>query len=227
MRNKNILIVDDEKKIVEVIEAYLKRESYNIFKAYNGNDALSIFYKENIDLIILDLMLPDIKGEEICKEIRGVSEVPIIMLTAKVQEEDILNGFSIGSDDYMTKPFSPRQLVARVNAVIKRSVKNKDEILSFNNGDLLIDANNYDVMKCGEKVNLTATEFKILLILATNNKVFTRGELLDKSMGDEFEVYDRVIDSHIKNIRHKIETNSKKPLYIKTVHGIGYKFGGE
>ncbi|MEW8955429.1 response regulator transcription factor [Clostridium sp.] len=227
MRNKNILIVDDEKKIVEVIEAYLKRESYNIFKAYNGNDALSIFYKENIDLIILDLMLPDIKGEEICKEIREVSEVPIIMLTAKVQEEDILNGFSIGSDDYMTKPFSPRQLVARINAVIKRSVKNKDDILSFNNGDLLIDANNYDVMKCGEKVNLTATEFKILLILATNNKVFTRGELLDKSMGDEFEVYDRVIDSHIKNIRHKIETNSKKPLYIKTVHGIGYKFGGE
>ncbi|WP_027634666.1 response regulator transcription factor [Clostridium hydrogeniformans] len=227
MKNKNILIVDDERKIVEVIEAYLEKENYNILKAYNGNDALKIFHKEDIDLILLDLMLPDIKGEDICKEIREESEVPIIMLTAKVQEDDILNGFSIGSDDYITKPFSPRQLVARVNAVLKRSVKCKEEILSFNQGDLIIDTGNYEVVKGGEKINLTATEFKILLILATNNKVFTRGELLDRSMGDDLEVYDRVIDSHIKNIRQKIEINSKKPSYIKTVHGIGYKFGGE
>lgn len=229
---KKVLVVDDEVKIVEVIKAYLEKEGYAVFTAYNGCDAIKIFREINLALIILDLMLPDISGEEICRLIRVNSNVPVIMFTAKVQEEDILNGFGLGSDDYVTKPFSPKQLVARVNAVIRRvdnnSLVNNQDVISVNNNDLTIDVAKHEVKKKGQVIYLTPTEFKLLVVFAKNpNRTFTRAELIDKSMDEYLDVYDRVIDSHIKNLRQKVEDNSKEPKYILTVHGVGYRFGGE
>lgn len=224
---KNILIVDDEKTITEVVEVYLINAGYNVFKAHNGKEALNTFNHEYIDLIILDLMLPDMSGEEICRTIKSKSTIPIIMLTAKVEEENILEGFSLGADDYVVKPFSVKQLVARVTAILKRTQVQTPSIMSFNNGDLIINSDNYEVKKNDEIINLTPSEFKILSILSQNRKkVFTRDELLDKVMGDDCNTFDRIIDSHIKNLRNKIESDSKKPEYIITVYGIGYKFGG-
>ncbi|MGG7077036.1 response regulator [Clostridium sardiniense] len=225
---ENILIVDDEFKILEVVKIYLEKEGYIVYTASNGIDALKIFEKNNIDLLVLDLMLPNISGEEVCQKIRETSDVSIIMLTAKCDEDNVLNGFNIGTDDYVTKPFSPKQLVARVNAVLKRCGNLNENKLMFRNGDLIIDADKFEVIKDNKIVNLTASEFKILLELARNpKKVFTRSELIDKVIGEENYVYDRIIDSHIKNIRAKIEDGSKGNKYIITVHGIGYKFGGE
>lgn len=226
--NKNkILVVDDEIKIVEVVKAYLEKDNYEVFIATDGKSALKSYYDNKQDLIILDLMLPDITGEEVCKILREKSDVPIIMLTAKVDEENILNGFNIGTDDYVIKPFSPKQLIARVNAIIKRVKNNKSKLL-FNNGDLIIDKDSYEVFKNNNLITLTPSEYKILLELAENkNKVFTRGDIISKTMEDDSFVYDRIVDSHIKNIRAKIEDDNKKPKYILTVHGIGYKFGGD
>lgn len=225
---ENILVVDDEYKIVEVIKVYLEKSGYNVITAFNGNDAIKEYENNDIDLIILDLMLPDMSGEEVCKTLRGKSNVPIIMLTAKIQEEDALNGFNIGADDYVTKPFSPKILVSKVNAILKRIGSNEKKKLYFNYGDLVIDTTSYEVLKKGEKVTFTPSEFKILLELSKNPKVvFTREELMDKTMKEDNYVYDRIIDSHIKNIRSKIEDNSKDPKYVLTVHGVGYKFGGE
>lgn len=224
----NILIVDDEKTIVDVVEVYLINAGYNVFKAYDGKEALDKFYNENIDLIILDLMLPDINGEEICRTVKNKSNVPIIMLTAKIDEDNILEGFSLGADDYVVKPFSIKQLVARVSAVLRRVKEYSCSIVSFNNRDLIINNDTYEVKKSGKPIALTPSEYKILSILSENKrKVFTRDELLNKVMGDDYDAFDRIIDSHIKNLRSKIEDNSKKPLYILTVYGIGYKFGGE
>ncbi|WP_346886911.1 response regulator transcription factor [Clostridium sp. UBA1056] len=225
----DILIVEDEVKILEVLEAYLKKAGYGVITALNGNEALDKYEQYNPKLVILDLMLPDISGEKICETIRRESDVPIIMLTAKVEEESILNGFSLGTDDYITKPFSPKQVVARVNAILKRTLNyNQDNILRFNNGNLVLNLDNYEVRKNDNLIELTPSEFKILLTLCESpKKVFTRAELLDRALGDDSDVYDRIIDSHIKNLRSKIEDNSKNPKYIITVHGIGYKFGGE
>lgn len=225
----DILIVEDEVKILEVLEAYLKKAGYGVITALNGNEALDKYEQYNPNLIILDLMLPDISGEKICETIRMESDVPIIMLTAKVEEESILDGFSLGTDDYITKPFSPKQVVARVNAILKRTLNYKqDNVLKFNNGNLVLNLDNYEVRKNDNLIELTPSEFKILLTLCESpKKVFTRGELLDRALGDDSDVYDRIIDSHIKNLRSKIEDNSKSPKYIITVHGIGYKFGGE
>ncbi|MGN9161417.1 response regulator [Clostridium sulfidigenes] len=225
----DILIVEDEVKILEVLEAYLKKAGYGVITAINGSEAIYKYKQYNPRLIILDLMLPDISGEKICEIIRKESEVPIIMLTAKVEEESILKCFSLGTDDYITKPFSPKQVVARVNAVLKRALNYKqDNVLSFNKGDLVINLDTYEVRQGNNLVELTPSEFKILLTLCESpKKVFSRGELLDRALGDDSDVYDRIIDSHIKNLRSKIEENSKNPKYILTVHGIGYKFGGE
>jgi len=225
----DILIVEDEVKILEVLEAYLKKAGYGVITAINGSEAIYKYKQYNPRLIILDLMLPDIPGEKICEIIRKESEVPIIMLTAKVEEESILKCFSLGTDDYITKPFSPKQVVARVNAVLKRALNYKqDNVLSFNKGDLVINLDTYEVRQGNNLVELTPSEFKILLALCESpKKVFSRGELLDRALGDDSDVYDRIIDSHIKNLRSKIEENSKNPKYILTVHGIGYKFGGE
>lgn len=226
--NINILVVDDEETIVDVIEAYLKNAGYNVFTAYDGKEAISIFNNKNINLIILDLMLPDISGEEVCKIIKNEKDVPIIMLTAKINEDDILNGFNLGADDYVVKPFSVKQLIARVSAVLRR-VKDlsSSPILSFNNGDLIINLESHEVKKNNKLITLTRSEYNILLTLSENIKrVFTRNELIDRVMGEDVDVFDRIIDSHIKNLRSKIEDDSKSPKYILTIYGVGYKFGG-
>lgn len=223
-----VLVVDDEEKIRDVLKAYLERAGYHVVAAADGLEAINLFKLVPPDLVILDLMLPDLPGEEICRTIRSTSNVPVIMLTARVEEESILRGLYIGADDYITKPFSPRQVVARVQAVLRRSGggASADEY-SFKNGELVIRPENREVLKCGRQVSLTPNEYKILLALARHpNKTFTREELIAVAMEGEFDGFDRVIDTHIKNIRQKIEDNTKNPQFVITVHGIGYRFGG-
>lgn len=228
--SKKILVVEDEIKIVEFIESYLLNSGYEVHKAITGREALKIFRSQNIDLILLDLMLPDISGEQICKEIRKNSKVPIIILTAKTSEESIINGLDIGADDYITKPFSPRQMIARVNAILRRVAEenHNPDIISFNQGDLVINQVDYTVKKAGQATYLTPSEFKILITLAKrSNKVFTREELINVAFDGDYFGYDRTIDSHIKNLRAKIEDNPKECIYVLTIRGIGYKFGGD
>ncbi|MDF2534882.1 MAG: two component transcriptional regulator, winged helix family [Bacillales bacterium] len=228
---KNILIVDDEPKIVEVLRSFLESKGFKIFTAENGIQAFDIFAKESISLILLDLMLPGMSGEEICATIRKKSRVPIIMLTAKVEETDMLTGLGIGADDYITKPFSLKALNARIEAVIRRS---SDDLIplykknSFGQGDLDIDFESRTVKKMNIPVDLTPIEFKILsALIKYPNKIFTRDELIEKALGENYKGYDRTIDSHIKNLRNKVESDSRNPIYVLTVHGVGYKFGGE
>ncbi len=227
---KRILVVDDEPKIAEVVEAYLKKEGFDVLTAEDGEKALKLFKDEVIHLVVLDLMLPRISGEEVCNRIRATSDVPIIMLTAKSEEDDKIEGLSIGADDYLTKPFSVRELVGRVKALIRRSYRDSSPIadyLIFNNGDLEVDVNKMKVKKGDKHINLTTNEFKILLALLTNpGQIFSREQLVQKAFGLNYEGFDRTIDSHIKNIRQKIEDNHKEPKYIVTVYGMGYKFMG-
>jgi DNA-binding response OmpR family regulator len=225
MSSRKILVVEDEEKIAEIVTAYLEKEGFQVTVAGTGEKALSAL-KEGFSLIILDLMLPDMAGEDICRAIREDSDVPIIMLTAKSEEEDRIAGLGIGADDYVVKPFSPRELVARVKALLRRSQSGRD-VLSFNGGDLLIDSARFEVKKKKSLVVLTPTEFKLLQCLAERpGQVFTRLQLVNVILGYDFEGYDRTIDAHVKNIRHKIEDNQKQPLYIRTVYGVGYKFAG-
>lgn len=227
----NILIVEDEFKIIDVVKSLLESKGFKVFFAENAKEALKVFSRENISLILLDLMLPDISGEELCIEIRKKSRVPIIMLTAKVEEEDMLKGLGVGADDYITKPFSLKALYARVEAVLRRSeeyLKPLFEVGSWRDGDLIVDFEKHIVKKKGIEVSLTPNEFNILITLVKfPGKVFTRNELIVLALGDEFDGYDRVIDSHIKNLRQKIEDNPRESVYVKTIHGVGYKFGGE
>jgi len=228
---KKVLVIDDENKITDVIKSYLERDGAEVFEAFDGKSALEIFEEVNPDLIILDLMLPDMTGEEICKVIRKKSRVPIIMLTAKIDEKSIISGLHIGADDYVTKPFSPRELMARVFALLRRVSEETvplTDIVSLKDDDLVIDVLKREVKKKGETVNLTITEYKILMaILKYPQKTFTREELISAVLGEDYGGYDRVIDTHVKNLRQKLETNPKEPEYIITVHGTGYRFGGE
>lgn len=227
---KNILLVDDEPKIMEVLHALYESKGFKTFQAGNGRTALEISERENLSLVILDLMLPDISGEEVCRRIRQHSRVPIIMLTAKVREDDLLHGFDMGADDYITKPFSLKELSARSAALLRRS---GDDLIplttrnSFGEGDLFVDFDQGIVRKKDKEVMLTATEMKLLATFVKYaGKVFTRSELINLALGDDFDGYDRAVDSHIKNLRQKIEDDPKNPVYIRTVHRLGYKFGG-
>jgi DNA-binding response OmpR family regulator len=228
---KKVLVVDDEVKISEVIQSFLESKDYTVFTAENGAQAFSIFEREAISFVILDHMLPDISGEEICVRLRKRSRVPILMLTAKVEEEDLLKGLEIGADDYLTKPFRLKELHARMEAILRRSSDDLTPLfrrMSFHDGDLEVDFGSRSVKKRGNEVNLTPNEFKILAALVKYpSKVFTRDELISTALGDDFEGYDRSVDSHIKNLRQKIENDSKSPEYILTIHGVGYKFGGK
>lgn len=231
MGYRNILVVEDEKNISDVVSAYLINEKFNVFLATDGEMAMELFAANDIHLIILDLMIPKISGEEVCKKIRVESEVPIIILTAKVDEEDRIEGLSIGADDYVLKPFSPRELISRVKALLRRSYRNSApsaEKFSFNDGDLEIEVDKMIVRKNNENINFTTNEFKILLAFVSNlNQVLSRDQLIESAFGNEYEGFDRTIDTHIKNIRQKIETNPKTPEYIHTVYGSGYKFTTE
>lgn len=231
MKNpRTVLIVDDEKKIVEVLKTYLEKEGYQVLGAYDGTAALKLLRENDISLILLDLMLPDIMGEQICQTIRLNSRVPIIMLTARAEEADMIKGLQMGADDYIYKPFSPRAVVAKVGAVLRRT--ESDELISvpvsYNQGRLVIDFHNLSVTVHGEDAGLTPTEGKILMTMAkAPNRVFTREQLITYALDGEFDGYDRSIDTYIKGIRAKIEEDRRDPSYILTVHGMGYKFAGE
>ena len=219
----NILLVDDEIKITEVINAYLDKEGYNTFIAHDGQKALELFTQEEFDLVILDRMLPDISGEEICKRIRETSLVHIIMLTAKTEDDDKIDGFNLGCDDYVCKPFNVMELVLRIKAVFRKI--EKEEIIKVGD-EIEVNTLSHEVKIRGTEVSLTNTEYKILLLLVNNQKkIFTREELLELVTEDHYEKFDRIIDVHIKNLRQKIEEDTKKPKIIQTVYGVGYKFG--
>lgn len=223
-----ILVVDDEKNILDVVKAYLEKEGFDIITAMDGEAALSILNKETIHLVVLDLMLPKLSGEEVCHRIRATSDIPIIMLTAKVDEDDRIEGISIGADDYLTKPFSARELVVRVRALLRRAYRDHSplaDIMSFSNGDLEVDVPKMLVKKQGQVVSMTTNEFKVLVVLLSNpGQVFSREHLVEKAFGMDYDGFDRTMDTYIKNIRQKIEDNPKEPTYIHTIYGVGYKF---
>lgn len=227
---KNVLVVDDEKMIREAVASYLQKQGFEVLQAETGREALQILEKETIAFVILDLMLPDLSGEEVCATIRKQSRVPIIMLTAKTMETDMLNGLNLGADDYITKPFSLKNLYARMQAVLRRSsddLKPPAERFSWNNGDLVVDYDRKEVHKKGKLIPVTPIEWKILSAFTKYpQKLFTREDLIEIAFDLDFAGYDRVVDTHVKNLRKKIEDDPKKPIYICTVHGMGYKFGG-
>ena len=219
----NILLVDDEIKITEVVKAYLDKEGYNTFVAHDGKKALELFNQVTFDLVILDRMLPDISGEEICEKIRQTSLVHIIMLTAKTEEEDKIDGFNLGCDDYVCKPFNVKELILRIKAVFRKI--DKGDVIKIKD-EVEINTLSHEVKIRGHEVNLTNTEYKILLLLVKNQKkIFTRDELLELVTDDHYEKFDRIIDAHIKNLRQKIEEDTRKPKIIQTVYGVGYKLG--
>lgn len=230
-KNNTVLVVDDEPKILDVISSALTSQGYRVLAADTGSCALALFEKEDVALILLDLMLPDISGEEVCAAVRKKSRVPIIMLTAKAGDENIADGLNIGADDYITKPFSLKVLCARVEAVLRRTADEPVPLfnkITLRGGDLELDFVSHTVVKSGSEVKLTPSEYNILAALLKHpKKVFTRDELIKIAFGDDFAGYDRAVDSHIKNLRQKIETNQKEPVYVVTVHGVGYKFGGD
>jgi DNA-binding response OmpR family regulator len=223
--NQTVLIVDDEVKILELVKSYLEMSGYRALCAKNGREGMALFEQNHVALILLDLMLPDFSGEEFCKKVRQVSDIPVIMITAKVAEQDIVNGLRMGADDYVCKPFSPRQLVARVEAVLRRSGKEKTgKVLSYQ--DLMVDTENRIVSRAGEVINLTRDEYNILsLLMSRQAKIFTRDEILDAVKGDDYDGFDRSIDTHIKKLRAKIGDDSRAPKYILTVYGMGYRLG--
>lgn len=222
--SKKILVVDDEPQILKVLIAYLEKAGYQVFSASDGVAAISTFHKEHPDFLILDLNLPGMDGLEVCKAIRRDSNIPILMLTARVEEADKLIGLELGADDYVIKPFSPREVVARVKTIMRRAASETVQPELITVGDLVIDLEQHTVQRAGVSIDLTPTEFDILVALAKQPKrVFTRLQIMEQAQGDAFEGYERTIDAHIKNIRLKLEPNPKKPVYIQTVFGIGYK----
>ncbi len=227
---RNILIVEDEEKIRAVIAAYLQRDGFATTEAADGMQALDRIATHSFDLIILDLMLPDTSGEDICRQIRKLGSTPIIMLTAKTAIDHRIHGLSLGADDYVVKPFDPNELIARIRSVLRRT--NPQELLAdrleYSAGRLAIDNQAKQVYVANELVNLTPSEFKLLLVMARNaERTFSREELIELVLGYEFDGDARIIDQHIKNVRHKIETDPKHPVWIRTVFGIGYRFDGE
>jgi DNA-binding response OmpR family regulator len=236
MKNtETVLSVDDEPKILELVKSYLEINGFTALCAKNGREGMDFFEnaalsRNPVSLILLDLMLPDFSGEEFCKKIRRVSDIPIIMLTARADEESIIRGLTIGADDYVCKPFSPRQLMARVQAALRRSRgteksgEGPGRILSYR--ALMIDSEKRQASRNGEALSLTKDEYGILcLLMSRPAKIFTRDEILDAVKGDDYEGFDRSVDSHIKRLRAKIEEDPKSPEYIVTVYGMGYRFG--
>lgn len=229
MSGKKVLIVDDDVKIVELVKLYLNRDGYSVITALDGNEALRLAREARPDLIVLDIMLPGIDGLEICRTLRAESSVPIILLTAKTTEDDRITGLDMGADDYVTKPFSPKELAARVRAVLRRT---PDESLQMGPaelkyGDLTINFPRHEAFLAGKPLNLTPVEFKLLGVMVREpNRVFSRAQLIEKVLGYDFDGFDRTIDVHILNLRRKIEPDASHPKYIKTVYGAGYKFAG-
>ena len=226
--NETILVVDDERKIVKLARDYLEQSGFRVIAATDGNTALAAARHDKPDLIVLDLLLPGMDGLDVCRALRRESDIPIIMLTARVEEADRLIGLELGADDYITKPFSPRELVARVRAVLRRVQGGVHQPSIIRAGELEIDLNGHRVTLNGESIRLSRMEFNILAILARHpGQTYTRAQLLDRLHGVAYEGYDRSIDAHIKNLRRKLEANHANPRYVLTVYGIGYQFSDE
>ncbi|MCC8436194.1 response regulator transcription factor [Brevibacillus sp. M2.1A] len=220
-----ILLVDDEPQILEILSSYLQKEGYHVLTAQTGKEAVEMATTISLTCIILDLMLPDLSGEEVCVQIRKESRVPILMLTAKSGEADRIRGLTIGADDYLIKPFSPRELVARVRAVMRRAGDYSTLSDFVEVGDLTISMNEKRVMRKGVALEVTPNEYRLLTTLIRYpGRTWGREELVREVMGFDFDGYDRTIDTHIKNLRQKIEADPKQPEYIKTVYGLGYRF---
>jgi two-component system alkaline phosphatase synthesis response regulator PhoP len=230
MASRTILVVDDDVKTVELVKLYLNRDGYKVLTAYDGFEALNIARKSHPDLIVLDLMLPGCDGLEICRTLKNESDVPIIMLTARTTEDDKLGGLNLGADDYVTKPFSPRELAARVRAILRRL---PEETLlrgpaEIKRGALVLNFLNREATFSGKILELTPSEFKLLGVLAREpGRVFSRQQLIEMVFGYDFQGFDRTVDVHILNLRRKIEPNPESPKYIKTIYGAGYKFNGK
>ena len=223
-----VLVVDDEVRIRDLVRRYLEHEGHHVLTAGSGAEALDAARHTTVDLIVLDLRLPDITGEEVAAEIRKTSDVPILMLTAKVDERDRIHGLEVGADDYVTKPFSPRELVLRVGAILRRGRSSTADAVteSFGGGLLIIDDTTRRVTVNGELVELTPTEWGVLLALAAQpGRVCSRYELINRVRGYEFDGYERTVDSHVKNLRRKIEPDPTQPTIVQTVTGVGYRLG--
>lgn len=222
---KKILIVDDEKRILSLLKAYLEQQSFQVVTALNGKDALYIARHEKPDLIVLDIMMPEMDGFEFMRQHRKERETPIILLTAKVDEDDKVLGLELGADDYVTKPFSPRELTSRIRAVIRRSGQNLPQAEVLRMGGVTLDRNNHLVTVDEAVVDLTPSEFDLLAaLMSAPGKTFSRMELLDQIQDTAFVGYARTIDVHIKNLRAKIEEEPRQPRYIETVYGVGYRW---
>jgi DNA-binding response OmpR family regulator len=221
---KTILVIDDEPQIADICRDYLTAAGFEVMVAHDGVKGLAVARKEQPDLVVLDLMLPGIDGLDVCRELRRESSMPVIMLTARVEESDKLIGLELGADDYLTKPFSPRELVARVRTVLRRASGSAQPTEIIRAGNLTLDRARYKAIWPDHEVTLTPTEFEILAALASQpGRIFSRAQLLTVARGVAFESYERAIDSHIRNLRRKIESEGE-PEYIITVHGVGYKF---
>ena len=223
MAGKRVLVVDDDAKTVELVKLYLNRDGYRVFTAYDGVEALRLARESRPDLIVLDLMLPGIDGLEVCRTLRNESDVPIIMLTARTTDQDKLTGLGLGADDYVTKPFSPRELAARVRAVLRRlpGERGPDEIKV---GELTVNLLKHEAYLADRPLNLTSVEFRLLGVLVKEpGRVFSRDQIVEKALGYDFEGFDRTVDVHILNLRRKLEADPGHPRYIKTVYGAGYK----
>ncbi len=224
MAGKRVLVVDDDVKTVELVKLYLNRDGYKVLAAYDGVEALRLAREGHPDLIVLDLMLPGIDGLEICRTLRDESDVPIVMLTARTTDEDKLTGLGLGADDYVTKPFSPRELAARVRAVLRRLPGERGPA-EIKHGELTMNFAKHKASLAGRALNLSPTEFKLLGVLAKEpGRVFSRAQLIEQALGYDFVGFDRTMDVHILNLRRKLEPDSNHPKYVKTVYGVGYKF---
>jgi len=224
MAGKRVLVVDDDVKTVELVKLYLNRDGYIVLTSYDGTDALRLARESHPDLIVLDLMLPGMDGLEVCRTLRDESDVPIIMLTARTTDDDKLTGLGLGADDYVSKPFSPKELAARVRAVLRRLPGERGPA-EIKRSELVMNFLKQEASVAGRPLNLTPVEFKLLGILAKEpGRVFSRAELVEKALGYDYKGFDRTIDVHILNLRRKLEPNPKHPKYIKTAYGAGYKF---
>lgn len=221
---QTILIVDDEKRLVSLVESYLAQEGYRVVTAFNGRDALVVADKEKPDLVILDIMMPEMNGYEFMRNHRTKHDTPIIMLTAKVEDDDKVIGLELGADDYVTKPFKPRELMARVRNVLRRMGKSEPTGKTLKVSDIVLDRDTREITVGERNIDLTPSEFDLLAaLMATPGKVFSRLDLLDVIQGVRYEGYERTIDTHVKNLRSKVEIDPRNPHYIETVYGVGYR----
>ena len=228
MPQSSVLLVDDDPKIAKLLRSYFEKEDFSVLTALDGTTALQLYRDKKPDILVLDLMLPGVSGLDVCRQIRKESETPILMLTARDEETDRLIGLELGADDYVSKPFSPREVVARAKAILRRSRKTPEKTEPFKIGKFIVDTAGYTVSAEGSPVDLTPTEYRIFELLATHpGQVFTRFQLVEQIQGVAFEGYERTIDAHVKNLRRKIDDNPKDPRIIQTVYGVGYKFAGD